>query len=162
MATTASSTAVVIIRATPEMAARLSQIAHSAKSYWGYPAQWIELWHNQLTIAPDFVLKNEVWAAELEHTILGFFALTGKPPCLTLEHMWVMPAGIRQGIGRALWERAMAIAQESGATRVELEADPNSEGFYLRMGAQTVGEVSYVLEGQRRVLPLMEVVIRKS
>jgi GNAT superfamily N-acetyltransferase len=161
MAMTASSTAVVVIRATPAMAARLSQIAHAAKSYWGYPAQWIELWHNQLTISPDFVAKNEVWAAELEESVLGFFALTGKPPCLTLEHMWVMPAGIRQGVGTALWARAMAIAREKAAERVEIEADPNSEGFYLKMGAQTVGEVSYVLEGQRRVLPLMEVVVRR-
>ena len=39
---------------------------------------------------------------------------------------------------------------------MEIEADPNAEGFYLRMGARRVGENVYEIEGQRRVLPLMQ------
>ncbi len=44
-----------------------------------------------------------------------------------------------------------------GAKSVEIEADPNAEGFYLRMGARRVGENVYEIEGQRRVLPRMVV-----
>lgn len=151
-----------IVRAVPVQSARLSQIATSAKSYWGYPAQWIELWRDQLTISPSFIEQHETWAAEVDGTVLGFYALTGEPPCLQLEHMWVMPVAIRQGIGTALWTHAMARAGALGAEIVEIEADPNAEGFYTRMGASTVGEVGYVLEGQRRSLPLLQIQIESG
>ena len=55
-----------VVRARPEQAERLTQIAYAAKSFWGYPSQWIELWHNQLTITKQFILQNEVYAA-VEH-----------------------------------------------------------------------------------------------
>ena len=66
-----------------------------------------------------------------------------------------------QGIGAALWEHAMERATALGATLLEIEADPNAEGFYLKMGATTIGEVAYVLEGQRRRLPLMQARVRQ-
>ena len=62
-----------VIRARPEQAERLSQIAFAAKSYWGYPSQWIDLWHNQLTISKQFILKTEVYAAvDDDGKVLGF------------------------------------------------------------------------------------------
>ena len=66
-----------IIRARPEHAGRLTQIAHAAKSYWGYPAQWIELWHNQLTITAQYILQHEAYEAVDDEgdAILGFYAL---------------------------------------------------------------------------------------
>lgn len=144
-----------IRRAVARDAARLSQIAVAAKSYWGYPARWIELWHNQLTITPAFVEQHEVWVAILDDVILGFYALVGEAPHLVLDDLWVMPVAIRQGIGSALMHHAIERARGHGATRIEIESDPHAEGFYARMGAETVGEVAYVLEGQRRALPLM-------
>ena len=61
-----------VVRARPEQAERLTQVAHAAKSYWGYPSQWIELWHNQLTITKQFILQNEVYAAvDDDEAILG-------------------------------------------------------------------------------------------
>jgi GNAT superfamily N-acetyltransferase len=107
-------------------------------------------------MSPAFIEANEVWAAEVDGTVLGFYALTGQPPQLTLDHMWVMPVGIGQGIGKVMFNHALARAAASGATSVEIEADPNAEGFYQRMGAVTVGEVSYQIDGLRRALPLME------
>ncbi len=147
---------VTIRRAAPEQAVRLTQIAHSAKSYWGYPSQWIELWRNQLTITPDFVRFNEVYAAiDADGVVLGFYALGGEGAKRTLEHLWVQPSSFGAGVGRQLFEHAMARAHELGAHVVEIESDPHAEGFYQRMGAETIGEVTYELEGLPRILPLM-------
>jgi hypothetical protein len=44
---------------------------------------------------------------------------------------------------------------------VAIEADPNAEGFYLRMGARRVGESVYEIEGRKRKLPLLSVEIAK-
>lgn len=147
---------VTVQRATPQHAVRLTQIAHAAKSYWGYPSQWIELWRNQLTITPKFVQDNEVYAAiDADNVVLGFYAIGGEGEKRTLEHLWVQPSSFGAGVGRQLFEHAMARARELGAHVVEIESDPHAEGFYQRMGAETIGEVTYELDGQPRILPLM-------
>ena len=148
--------AITIERAKASQAARLTQIAHAAKSYWGYPAHWIELWHDQLHISAAFIDANAVYVAIVDDVILGFYALTGSGEKLQMEDLWVMPVAIGQGIGRVLFQHALKHAARLGARIVEIEADPNAEGFYQKMGAETVGEVNYILEGQRRSLPLLQ------
>lgn len=158
--------AIRVVRARPEQAGRLTQIAHAAKSYWGYPAQWIEMWHNQLTITGQFILQNSVYVAVDDDDAgdgssaegwvpLGFYALCGEGDTVALEHLWVQPRSLGAGVGRLLFEHAVHFAADAGAKRIEIESDPNAEGFYQRMGAQTVGEVTYEMAEQPRRLPLM-------
>jgi len=42
---------------------------------------------------------------------------------------------------------------------LEIESDPNAQGFYERMGAKKAGEVVGEVDSQPRVLPLLEVKI---
>lgn len=145
-----------ITRATPEQAVRLTQIAHAAKSYWGYPARWIELWHNQLTITGAYLQMHEVYAAvDADEVVLGFYALGGRDETFVLEHLWVQPSSFGAGVGRRLFEHAIMRACELGGRVLEIESDPHAESFYQHMGAETIGEVTYELEGQPRALPLM-------
>ncbi len=148
--------AIRIVRARPEQASRLTQIAHAAKSYWGYPSQWIELWHNQLTISKQSILENEFYTAvDDDGVILGFYSLTGSGERRKLDDLWVQPSSLQGGVGRQLFLHAVQLAREQGARQIEIESDPNAEGFYAKMGAETVGEVTYELEGLPRSLPLM-------
>ena len=39
--------------------------------------------------------------------------------------------------------------------RLEIESDPNAEGFYQRMGAHRIGVNIKELDGQRRKLPVL-------
>jgi predicted N-acetyltransferase YhbS len=106
-------------------------------------------------------MSNEVFAAVSDGELLAFYALTGEGGGLELEHLWVSPGWIGSGVGRLLFEHAMHEAALRGASVVEIEADPNAEGFYLRMGARRVGQNVYEIEGQSRVLPLMAVELSK-
>ncbi|HRW47382.1 MAG: GNAT family N-acetyltransferase [Caldilineaceae bacterium] len=152
--------AIEIVRATRENAVRLTQIAHSAKSFWGYPSRWIELWRDQLTISVAYVERNEVYAAvDEDAVILGFYALSGSGERLSLDHMWVQPSSFGAGVGRILFDHAVDRAREMGAAVLEIESDPHAEGFYQRMGAETIGEVTYELDGQPRSLPLLLVTL---
>ena len=148
-------------RASPGDADALTRIAYAAKRYWGYPERWISHWSESLTITPEFVRDNEVYAAVVGGEPFGFYALAGTGHELELEHLWVSPAWIGSGAGRLLFEHAMDRAASRGAKHVEIEADPNAEGFYLRMGARRAGENVYEIEGQRRVLPRMVVELSK-
>ncbi len=147
--------AMKIIRARPRDAARLSEIALAAKSYWKYPAHWLEQWQLLLTVTPEDIRTHETYAAVEDGTRVGFYLLAGEPPVMTLEHLWVVPERIGQGIGRKLLLHAMAQARSLGALALDIEADPHAEGFYLHMGAHRRGERTYTLDGQARSLPLL-------
>jgi GNAT superfamily N-acetyltransferase len=152
---------VEIRRASPGDADALTRIAFAAKRYWEYPERWISHWSETLTITPELVRDNEVYAAVSDGEPFGFYALAGTGHELELEHLWVSPAWIGSGTGRLLFEHAMDRAASRGAQHVEIEADPNAEGFYLRMGARRAGENVYEIDGQRRVLPRMAVELPK-
>ena len=150
-----------ILPATPEDADALTDIAFAAKRYWRYPESWIQHWRDSLTITPEFVRNNAVYSAVSAGEPCAFYALSSAGGELELDHMWVLPGWMGSGVGRLLFEHAMREAARRGASAVAIEADPNAEGFYLRMGARRVGESAYEIEGRKRKLPLLTVEISK-
>ncbi len=149
-----------ILRAKERDAEALTRIAFAAKRHWGYPERWIERWRETLTITREFVRRSEVYAAIVEGAPVGFYALTGKGRKIELEHLWVLPESMGTGVGRALFGHALRRAGSLGAEIVGIEADPNAEGFYQKMGATRVGEITYPIDGRSRTLPLMVVEIQ--
>jgi len=148
---------VVIRQASPKEAAALTQIAHDAKRHWGYPEHWIQHWHEDLTISSDFISNNQVYVAECESEIVGFYALVVGDRQAELEHMWVAPKHIGTGVGKELFIHAMQVAAGDNISEVEISAEPNAEGFYKRMGARRIGEVSSEIDGQERQLPCLTI-----
>jgi GNAT superfamily N-acetyltransferase len=144
-----------IRKAEPSDAVSLTAIAHAAKRHWNYPERWITLWKEALTITPDFISSNQVYLAEADDKIAGFYALALEGERATLEHLWVLPERIGTGLGKKLFDHAVATARRANASFIEIESDPNAEGFYSRMGARRIGEISSELEGQPRLLPLL-------
>ena len=145
-----------IVRARPEDADALTAIAHAAKRHWGYPESWIAAWRDILTMRPEFIAANIAWCAIEGGRAVGFYVLTTEDDGIHLDHLWVLPEAMGLGIGRALFEHAAAQARSSGFDLVRIEADPNAEGFYKRMGARRTGTSLSQVEGERRELPLME------
>jgi GNAT superfamily N-acetyltransferase len=144
-----------IVRARPADAAALTEIAFAAKRHWGYSEEWMDHWKKLLTIEPDFLAKHETYAAMAPEGPIGFYSLCFKGGKLRLEHLWVRPDRMRLGIGRALFTHAVGQARELGFHALEIESDPNAEGFYVRMGARRVGSQVAELEGERRELPVL-------
>ncbi|HET7269843.1 MAG TPA: GNAT family N-acetyltransferase, partial [Rubrobacter sp.] len=108
-----------IRRAVQEDAGTLTRIAFAAKRHWGYPEAWIQHWKESLTITPEFVRNNEVYAAIFDSEPFAFYALTGAGRTVELEHLWVSPGWIGKGIGRVLFEHAMREAASGGAHALE-------------------------------------------
>ena len=142
-----------IVRAKPEDADALTEIAHAAKRHWGYPERWIESWRDILTMRPEFIAANVAYSAMEDGRAVGFYLLTTESDGMHLDHLWIEPHTMGRGIGRALFEHAVEQARRLGHRLLKIEADPNAEGFYTRMGARRVGEAVTEIEGQRRELP---------
>lgn len=144
-----------IVQAKPDDAAALTDIAFAAKRHWGYPERWIEGWRDVLTVRPEFIASHETYAAILRGRTVGFYTLSRKDDRLDLLHMWVLPDAMGRGVGRSLFMHAIQRMRELGCQELEIESDPNAEGFYLHMGAHRVGATIKELDGQRRELPVL-------
>jgi GNAT superfamily N-acetyltransferase len=130
---------VVTLRpARPDEAGVLTELARAAKAHWPYDAAFLEAVREELTIRPDDLARRLFVVAERDGEVLGFYGIGGTPPAGELTDMWLAPGAIGTGLGRVLWDHAMASA--AGYEYLDIDADPYAEGFYLRMGAERIGE----------------------
>lgn len=147
------SSQMMIRRSAPDEAHVLTGIVHEAKRHWGYPDHWIRHWENDLTISPGYLEANQVFLAEKEDQILGFYALLVVQDKAELDHLWVAPAHIGTGVGKELFVHAMRTAAGKDIAEVEILSDPNAEAFYKKMGAYRIGESVSEIDGHPRKLP---------
>ena len=148
-----------IRRAEPAEAGILSEIAFDAKAHWGYPARWMEDWRSEFNFPPEFFETNENWMAVVDDAPVAFCTLQEKDGHAWLEHLWVAPNHIGQGIGKQLFAHAVELSRSRGFTKLRLESDPNAAGFYEKMGMYKIGERRADMDGTPRILPLMELTL---
>lgn len=146
-----------IRRAVPEDAGKLTEIAIAAKRHWNYPERWIQIWIPQLTFKPEDISSSEIFVAMVDGEMAGFYRLIKNPPRAVLEDLWVAPNFMGRGIGKVLFEHAASICRSANVTAMELDADPNAQGFYEKMGMHKIGEKKTEVDGQPRILPVMEI-----
>jgi GNAT superfamily N-acetyltransferase len=142
-----------------EEAATLTELALRSKAVWQYDAAFMAQCRAELTMPASEVLLRRTQVAEADGAILGFVTVCGAPPEGELGELYVEPAAIGGGVGRALLDVALGIARRAGFTSLAIHADPNAEAFYLRHGAKRVGSVpSGSIAG--RMLPLLRLDVR--
>ena len=145
----------LIARAGPDDASVLTAAAHESKETWGYPRGWIESWIEQLTLTPEYIRRHEVFAGRIGTTLAGFYALVDQDAEWCLDHFWVRPAYLRQGVGRRLFAHAIDRIRHTRPSRLVIDSDPHAEEFYLRMGCTRIGAVPANMPGVERSLPRM-------
>ena len=104
-----------IRRARPAEAQQLSDIAMAAKASWGYPASFMARCRVALTVDPKTMAERHFHLAEDEGgTVLGFYGFEPEKQGIGLSHLFVAPEAIGQGVGRLLWDHAVALARGLG------------------------------------------------
>jgi len=149
-----------ILRAIPDQAKTLIKIAFTAKRHWGYPERWIQIWSPILTVSPEFFEENDTYVILKDEKVIGFYTIVVEGKKASLEHLWVLPDYMGRGIGAKLFKHALSRCRELGVHILEIESDPNAQGFYERMGAKKVGEAIGEVDGQPRRLPVLEITVR--
>ena len=148
-----------IARATPDQAKVLTEIAFTAKRHWDYPERWVQLWSPILTVSPEFIEQHDTYIALKDEKEIGFYAIAVEDERASLEHFWVLPEYMGKGIGAKLFRHALSRCKEIGVHTLEIESDPNAQGFYERMGAKKVRDAIGEVDGQPRVLPVLEITL---
>jgi GNAT superfamily N-acetyltransferase len=138
-------------------AAALSALALRSKAYWGYDEAFMAACRAELTVDAEMMVRRPTLVAvAADGGIVGYAALDGVPPRGELAALFVDPPAIGQGVGRLLYEHAVALARTLGHHTLTIDADPYAEPFYLAMGAVRIGATpSGSIPG--RELPLMSV-----
>lgn len=152
-----SATVHTIRHAVPEDAPVLSEVAFRSKGHWGYDAAFLESCRVDLTVTPREIATSPVYVHEGEAGITGFYRLLPlNAEVVELDSLFLDPSAIGQGIGRLLWNHAIATATAAGYSDMLIHSDPHAEGFYLAMGAERIGESESTVQPGRK-LPLLRV-----
>lgn len=150
---------IVIRRAVPAECGALTVISFAAKQYWQYPKEYYTIWRDELTITGQYISDNLVYAAVLDGTIAGYFAIvevgddfmSGKVLVqhgYWLEHIFISPAHMYKGIGTQLMQFAAYLCSEKNIPCLHIFSDPYAKGFYDKLGATYLGESPSSIEGR--------------
>jgi N-acetylglutamate synthase-like GNAT family acetyltransferase len=144
--------------AEPSEADLLSRLAIRAKAHWGYSDEFMKACEDELTYTPEELDMGGFEVLEDDGEVRGFYALAKiSPTALELDALFVDPACIGRGYGRALMSHALDRARRTEhIERLVIQADPNAADFYQRAGGHLIGErASDSIAG--RMLPLYEI-----
>jgi GNAT superfamily N-acetyltransferase len=138
----------------------LSALALRSKAYWGYDPTFLQACRGELTVNPKAAAAGRVVVLIEEDTPLGFYALDNgeRSDEAEISLLFVEPAVIGRGIGRALWEHAVAKARHQGLRRLKVLSDPFALGFYRAVGATLSGKIRSPVrapDGSERCLPVL-------
>jgi N-acetylglutamate synthase-like GNAT family acetyltransferase len=134
----------------------LSALTRRSKQSHGYSDEFMARFMSvgDMVITPESISQNPVMVAEIDGRVAGFAHLKplDHPDAVCLEDLFIEPDAQGKGVGRVLFDWALATAAERGYDWLEWESDPNAAGFYEKMGGEKIGETkSTLIEG--RVLP---------
>ena len=143
----------VIRKAVLKDSKQLSELAYKSKAHWGYSEEFLEKCKHELAVTEEHIEQDYVYVLEDGSQIIGFYSLILNPQ--RLEAFFVDPTYIGKGMGTKLWEDMINRAEELQMDEFVIESDPNAEGFYLRKGAQRIGEIPSTLFSGRALPKLL-------
>ena len=115
----------------------LTALCLRSKAHWGYDAEFMRLCVPSLTVGEDAIAEGRVLVATDDNSqVIGTASVLRDGDDAELGLMFVDPAAIGGGIGRALFDEAVGLARRLGYRRMTILADVNAAPFYERMGAR--------------------------
>jgi GNAT superfamily N-acetyltransferase len=119
--------------ARPDEAAALTELALRAKASWGYDAAFMAACRAELTMTAEKVAAWSVWVAEADGALAGMVALNLQDGA-EVEDFFVEPRFQGRGVGSALMAACLRCCRDVGVSTLEVDADPNAEPIYARLG----------------------------
>lgn len=142
---------------------QLNAIAMRAKAHWGYATALLDQWRERLCTTPESIDAWPTFVAEDQGQTIGFAQISPESETWELVSLFVLPAHMGRGAGRALLQHAVLAAQQAGQSALHIDSDPNAEPFYLACGAIRVGTEPAPVPGDAaRVRPQLQLDVRAA
>lgn len=142
--------------AKPSESKRLTEIGIQSKSIWNYSEEAMAVFRDELLVCEEFIESGLVYVFEESTKVIGYYLL--KPlgrTTVELEHLFISPGHIHNGIGSALFQHAIDESKRRNFSRMQIQSDPNAAGFYERLGLAKVADIPSSIPG--RSIPQYEV-----
>ncbi len=127
--------------ATVEDLPSLNPMILRSKAHWGYDAAFMAACRDVLRLTSRDLETSDI-VVFANPLIQGVCKLEMEGEAASLDKLFVEPAAMGKGVGRALMRWAIDRARDRNASHMMIEADPGAAPFYERMGARVVGEVA--------------------
>jgi GNAT superfamily N-acetyltransferase len=144
-------------RARPDEADALRELIIRSMAHWRHSDAVLDRARRLVSIGPDDLARDEAWVLEVRGTVGGFYRMTFHAGRAEIEELFLEPDWIGQGLGRRLFEDAVARARERGARRLTWDSDVQAAGFYRAMGGVPIGTTPSSIE---ETGPLMRMELR--
>ena len=125
----------------------LTRLVMVAKAHWGYSDEQLEAWRPSLAVTAEQLSSQPAFVLEADG-VVGFYSLRVVDDTCQLDNLWVAPSEVGHGHGWKLLAHAVNVVRNMGLREIQIDADPNAEGFYVHCGAIIVGAVRAPIEGQ--------------
>jgi N-acetylglutamate synthase-like GNAT family acetyltransferase len=151
--------------AKPEEQRELTRLVVSATMHAGHDEAFIDRAISGLAITLPMINGKSVQVAQDDSgKVIGVVAVTRSTlqGVALLNHLFVDPLHWRRGVGRILFETAIARAKELKTGAIFIYAEPSAEGFYEQMGTTRIGEAPFVLSPEVVFPHLLYVIPRED
>jgi len=137
----------------------LTKLSFASKRYWGYPESYFKVWSRELIISRDYIEQNDVFVYGDDGSITAYYSIVELVDNVEfsgvildkgfwLEHMFVRPENIGEGIGTQLFKHLQQQCLERGISKLRILADSNAKGFYDKMGCTYQQEYPSTIENR--------------
>lgn len=130
-------------------ATALNELTKRSVMYWGYEPAFLEWEPEAITVDEPFMRRAIVYVLAGRDDLIGYYALIVDGETIILDKLFLEPAYIGSGYGRALWNHAVSVARGLDADKLTFMADPNAAPFYRVMGARFIEEIPTSWPGWR-------------
>lgn len=138
-----------------EEAEILTDIAANSEAYWGYDEEYMQNFRSIYKVTDEFIRDNTVCVIEENSLIVGFYGvITDKCEAL-LEYFYITPECIGKGYGKAMWKHLIYTMEKKIMNKINLVTSPQAKDFYIKMGAQLIGEIDSLVIENRKIPQLV-------
>ncbi len=149
----------MIHRAIAAQADIITELFFQSKAYWNYSKEHMEVFQRELTVTSEYINTNDVFVYVSGGIVKGCYSLVILEEDITvsgitikkglwLEHMFVLPEYIGQGIGKEMFMYMIDYCRQKPFKSIGILADPNAKGFYQKMSCDYIREYPSIIKGR--------------
>lgn len=133
----------------------LTDIASKSEVYWGYDEEYMQNFTSIYKVTDEFIRDNTVYVIEENSLIVGFYGVITDKDEASLEYFYITPECIGKGYGKAMWKHLIYVVGKMGMNKINLVTSPQAKDFYIKMGAQLIGEIDSLVIKNRKIPQLL-------
>ncbi|MDJ0642973.1 MAG: GNAT family N-acetyltransferase [Erythrobacter sp.] len=123
----------------PGELAAASALCLRSKAHWGYDEAFMAACREALTLTATDLANTDVVLAVHRSELAGIAQVSFDEDGSELDKLFVEPERIGHGLGRKLFDWAIATAVRKGARSMLVTADPFAVPFYEKVGFKRIG-----------------------